>query len=208
MKSHIISVALALVVPLAACSRNSPVASNTTESPTAQSSPSSEATQTSVTKDWYTYTAQDSSYTVKFPKKPLEDNRTVANQNLGKLNYLQVLYEDKANQRAFLTANIKYPGKSSQYNFAKDRIKTELDAIRDGQAQGSNSTISSEKEITYEGLTGREITFKGKKGETMRSRILIDAKQPALYQMLVVAANGNIDFPEAQAFLDSLAISK
>ena len=208
MKSYIISVALALVVPLAACSRSNPVASNTTESPTTQSSPTSDTTQTSVTKDWYTYTAQDNSYTVKFPKKPQEDNRAVSNQNLGKLNYLQVLYEDKVNQRAFLTANIKYPGNSSQYNFAEDRIKKELDAIRDGQAQGSNSTITSEKEITYEGLTGREITFKGKKGEAMKSRVLIDSKQPALYQMIVVAGNGNTDFPEAQAFLDSLTISK
>lgn len=208
MKSHIISLALALVVPVAACSGNNSIASNTADSPTTQSSPTSETSKISVTQNWYTYTAQDSSYTVKFPQKPLEDNKTVANKNLGKLNYLQVLYEDRAKQRAFLTANIKYPGKSSQYNFAKDRIQKELDAIRDAQAQGSNSTISSEKEITYKGLTGREITFKGKKGEAMKSRILIDSKQPALYQMLVISGNGKIDFPEAQAFLDSLTISK
>ena len=210
MKSLFISAALALVIPVAACSGNNPVASNSVQSPTTQSSASSETKSDSVTKDWYTYKAKDNSYTIQFPSKPQEEDKMVANPNVGKLKYMQVLYEDKANNRAYLTSNIIYPGKLSQYNFEKDSIEKELDGIRDGQAQGSNSTVTSEKTITFNGLTGREITFKGKsqRGEAMMSRIMIDPKKPALYQLIVVASDGNLAFPEAQAFLDSLTISK
>ncbi len=44
--------------------------------------------------------------------------------------------------------------------------------------------------------------------EAMMSRIMIDPKKPALYQLIVVAGDGNLAFPEAQAFLDSLTFSK
>jgi aspartate carbamoyltransferase catalytic subunit len=37
---------------------------------------------------------------------------------------------------------------------------------------------------------------------------MIDPKKPALYQLIVVAGDGNLAFPEAQAFLDSLTFSK
>jgi hypothetical protein len=210
MKSLFISATLAFVIPVAACSSNKPVASTEAQSPKTQSSPSSETNPESLIKDWYTYKAKDNSYTIQFPSKPQEEDKTVANPNVGKLKYMQVLYEDKANNRAYLTANIIYPGKSTQYNFGKDRIEKELDGIRDGQAQGSNSTVTSEKTITFNGLTGREITFKGKsqRGEAMMSRIMIDPKKPALYQLIVVSGNGNLAFPEAQAFLDSLTFPK
>jgi hypothetical protein len=210
MKSLFISATLAFVIPIAACSSNNPLASTEVQSLKTQSSPSSEIKSDSVTKDWYTYKAKDNSYTIQFPSKPQEEEKTVANPNVGKLKYMQVLYEDKANNRAYLTANIIYPGKLTQYNFEKDRIEKELDGIRDGQAQGSNSTVTSEKTITFNGLTGREITFKGKsqRGEAMMSRIMIDPKKPALYQLIVVSGNGNLAFPEAQAFLDSLTFSK
>jgi hypothetical protein len=210
MKSLFISAALALVIPVAACSGNNQVASNSVQSPTTQSSASSETKSDSVTKDWYTYKAKDNSYTIQFPSQPQEEDKTVANPNVGKLKYMQVLYEDKANNRAYLTSNIIYPGKLSQYNFEKDSIEKELDGIRDGQAQGSNSNVTSEKTITFNGLTGKEITFKGKsqRGEAMMSRIMIDPKKPALYQLIVVAGDGNLAFSEAQAFLDSLTFSK
>ncbi len=209
MKSLFLSVALVLVLPISACSRTTKVASTDVKSPTSQPALSPEPKSDSASQNWYTYTAKDNSYTIKFPSKPQEEDKSVTNPNVGKLNYMQVLYEDKANNRAYLTANIIYPGKSSQYNFAKDRIEKELDGIRDGQAQGSNSTIASEKTITFKGLTGREIRFKSKnqQGEAMMSRILIDPKKPALYQIIVVAGDGKLDFPEAQAFLDSLTFS-
>ncbi|HEY9632224.1 MAG TPA: hypothetical protein V6D14_02390 [Coleofasciculaceae cyanobacterium] len=203
MKSLFISVAFALVIPLAACTSKNQVASTG-----GQSSPSSETTQVSATKNWYTYTAKDSSYKAKFPGQPQEDEKSILNKNLGQFKYWQVMYEDKANNRAYMTASIKYPGKSSQYNLGQENIEKELDVIRDGQVQGGKSSVASEKKISFNGFPGREITFKGKQGEVIKSRSLLNPKNVTLYQMVVVAGNGNLAFPEAQAFLDSLAVSK
>lgn len=91
----------------------------------------------------------------------------------------------------------------NQYN-----VERGLDKARDSFPKGSKSTVSSEKKITFNGLPGREITFQRKQGGTLVSRMILDLKGAALYQMVVGAGDGNVAFPEAQAFLDSLAIVK
>ncbi|NES93422.1 MAG: hypothetical protein F6K13_31750 [Okeania sp. SIO2B9] len=37
-------------------------------------------------------------------------------------------------------------------------------------------------------------------------RIFIDPSRPTLYSLQIVAEDGNLDFPEAKAFLDSFSI--
>lgn len=203
MKSIFLSVALALAVPLAICNigtNRGAVAE--TQLPTAQSSRVSATTIAAVTTNWYSYTAKDNSYSVKFPNQPQEENESV-NTSLGTLNYLQVMYEDTVNNRAYLTTSQKFPVGANQIN-----AEEFLDEVRDGQAEGGKATIISEKKISLNGFPGREITFKEQQGMAMKSRIFIDPKGPTLYQIILVAEDGNLAFPEAQAFLESFAIPK
>ena len=202
MKFPFLALAVALVVPLTACNTKNIVNAANLQSPVPQSSPSPETTLASVTKDWYNYTAKDSSYSAKFPGQPEEENQST-NSPLGELKYIQASYLDNANSRIYLMMSIKYPVSPSQYDVEKG-----LDGVRDGQARGSKYTVTSEKKISFNGFPGREIILQGKQGELIKSHIFIDPQGPTLYQMMVGADDGNLAFPEAQAFLNSLAIPK
>jgi hypothetical protein len=194
-----IPVILALVAPLAACtSTNSTIANAQTEK--TQASPvhgtkksSAKTPVASLTKNWYHYTAKDGSYSAKFPKRPKE---------LVKSGLAQVMYEDVANNRAYLTQNNKFTANPSELN-----VEKALDAAVASQTQDS-STVSDEKKIELNGLPGREITVRNKKGMAMKARMFIESKEPTLYIVMVAAGNGKLTFPEAQAFLDSLSIPK
>ena len=151
---------------------------------------------------WYKYTAEDDSYTVFFPGQPEEENLS-ADTSLGKLNALLVFYQYPEKQRFFSVSSIKYPVDSSQYNIEKG-----LNGARDGAAINSNSIIISEKKISYQGFPGREIILQSKVKPNLRLllRIFIDPSGPTLYSLQIVAEDGNLDFPEAKAFLDSFVI--
>jgi hypothetical protein len=45
-----------------------------------------------------------------------------------------------------------------------------------------------------------------KEGVVMKMRAFVNPKAPALYLAIVSTDNGDKDFPEAQAFLNSLSI--
>jgi hypothetical protein len=196
MKLLFISVTLALVAPLAACTSNNSVASNTIQSPTTQSSPAPKITPASTTQDWYNYTAKDGSYSIKFPHQPKEqDNST--NTKLGEIKLAQVMYEDKAKNRAFMTQSNTIPVTPEQFNAEKG-----LDGFRDSQNKNGGKVIS-EKQISLEGFPGREIIVQDKNKFVMKSRIFVNSAKPAMYMAIVVAGDGNLNFPEAQTFLDS-----
>ncbi|MGC1393227.1 MAG: hypothetical protein WA828_03015, partial [Coleofasciculaceae cyanobacterium] len=90
----------------------------------------------------------------------------------------------------------------SQYN-----AEAALDRIRDSQVQRGD-TIISEKKITLNGFPGRELTIQTKKNMVVKTRMFINPNDPTLFMALVLAGNGNINFPEADAFLNSLAFAK
>lgn len=153
--------------------------------------------------NWYSYTAKDGSYTVYFPGQPEEQNLSVET-SLGILNALFVFYKYPEKERIFSTSSIKYPVEPSKYNVEKG-----LDGARDGAAQSSNSIIISEKNISYKGFAGREIILQSKVQPDFRLllRMFIDPTGPTLYSLQVTAEDGNLDFPEAKAFLDSFSIA-
>lgn len=201
MKSLFFSVTLALVAPLAACTSNTPVASNITQSPIIQATSVSKITKVSLTQDWYNYTAKDGTYTAKFPGKPIENNNSRKTE-MGEIKFLQVMYQDKDKNLVYMTQSNNYPVPPDQYNAEQG-----LDGARDSQVKGGK-TLLSEKKITLNGLPGRELMIKDQKGITMKTRLFIDPKGPTMYLAIVGSENGKVDFPEATAFLDSLAVSK
>jgi hypothetical protein len=202
MKFSLVPVVFALVVPLAACTGNKSVSSSSVQSPTAQSAPSPETTSASASNNWYKYTAKDGSYSASFPGQPQEKDQSVKTQ-VGELKFSLTSYGDNASKRAYATTSAKYPVKPSEYDVEKG-----LDGARDGQAKNTNATITNEKKISLNGFSGREITLKGANGGAMKTRLFIDPKGPTLYQALVVAEDGNLNFPEADTFLNSLALPK
>ncbi|NEQ36933.1 MAG: hypothetical protein F6K40_11850 [Okeania sp. SIO3I5] len=166
---------------------------------------SSEFTQTNIiylADNWYNYKAKDGSYTIYFPQKPQEENLSL-NTPLGKLNALFVFYQYPEEKRIFYVSHVKYPVEPSQYNVEKG-----LDGARDGAAQNTNSIIVSEKRISYKGFPGREIIFQSRERPDLKTlaRIYIDPNGPILYTLQVIAEDGNLDFPEAKAFLDSFVV--
>ncbi|MDJ0555408.1 MAG: hypothetical protein QNJ68_13385 [Microcoleaceae cyanobacterium MO_207.B10] len=153
--------------------------------------------------NWYSYTAKDGSYTVYFPGIPEEKNLSV-DSPLGILNALFVFYKYPQKERIFSASSVKYPVVPNKYNVEKG-----LDGARDGAANNSNSIIISEKKINYKNFPGREIILQSKVQSDFRLllRMFIDPSGPTLYSLQVTAADGNLDFPEAKAFLDSFTIS-
>ena len=192
-------VIFALVVPLAACSPR-----KNTESAVSTPSPQTQLSSDSQTSDWYNYVSADGSYSVNFPAKPEESSQTV-NLASGGVEYKLVSYDDKKQQRNYTAtvAGIPLPPEANTNKIDPDKI---LDASRDGFAKSSLSNVTSETKINLNGYPGREVIFRGQNNLAIKGRFFINAKTPKIYQVIVGDNTGNIDFPEAQTFLDSFAI--
>jgi hypothetical protein len=70
------------------------------------------------------------------------------------------------------------------------------------------ATVKSETKITQNGNPGREMIITLPTGSAAKVRIVINPNNLKAYQAIVAANDGNLDFPESKAFLESLNISK
>ena len=182
-----VSITLALVAPLAICATNLtdrvkaqvPTTTSETRSPEA-----------GVTKDWYRYTATDGSYTALFPGQPKEIVDTDSS--------LKVRYFDRKNNRAYMLYTFKIDANSNQSEGEK--------VIDEGMALiiQHGATVTDQKKISLNGMSGREIVVRDKDGFVIKMRALVDLKESIMYMTAVAAET--VDFPEAQAFLDSVSI--
>jgi PsbP-like protein len=199
MKLRLVTVIFALVVPLAACSPR-----KKTESAVSTPSSQTQLSSDSQTSTWYNYVSADGSYSVNFPAKPEESSQS-ANLAAGDVEYKLVSYDDKKQQRNYTAtvAGIPLPPGANTNKLDPDKI---LDASRDGFAKSSLSNVTSETKINLNGYPGREVIFRGENNLAIKGRFFINANTPKIYQVIVGDSSGNIDFPEAQTFLDSFAI--
>jgi hypothetical protein len=110
------------------------------------------------------------------------------------------MYEDRANNRAYLTQNTKLSVNPNQLD-----VEEVLDAVIASVSE-DGATVTNQKKISLNGLPGREVTVQNKEGVVIKMRAFVNPKVPALYVAIVSTENSNKDFPEAQAFLDSLSI--
>jgi hypothetical protein len=186
-----VPVALALVAPLSLCATNLTSRANA-QAPTMVSSTSEPIAL--LTKDWYHYTALDGSYSALFPGQPVESVQS---------SLVQVVYGDRANNRAYLTQIFKPDTKINT-----DEVDKFLDAIVAKALDGN--TLIDQKKINRQGLPGREITMRGLKGDlkglVVKLQVFINPKESSVY--LAMVGGQNIDFPEAQAFLDSISVAQ
>jgi hypothetical protein len=185
-----VPVALALVAPLSLYTNNLTSRANAQVPATTSSTLSPVAV---LTKDWHHYTAKDGSYSALFPGKPEESVES---------GYEQVGYYDRALQRGYMMQFQKLPT-----NPNPNEVEKGFDAAAASLSQ-NGATIIDQKKISFKALPGREITMKSKEGLLMKMRALVDSKVPAMYIAIVAAENGNLDFPEAQAFFDSISVAQ
>lgn len=186
-----IPVALAILAPLATCTNNLTARASTLVPTT--SSPY-KTTFAALTSDWYRYTATDGSYSALFPGQPKDSVELDSS--------VQIMYEDRANNRAYMTQKTKLSINPSQLN-----VEEVLDAGVAALSEDGD-TVTGQKKISMFGLPGREITVQSSNGTVMKMRAFVSPKVPAMYIAVVGAEKGNLDFPEAQAFLDSVSISQ
>jgi hypothetical protein len=110
------------------------------------------------------------------------------------------MYEDRANNRAYLTQNTKLSVNPNQLD-VEEVLDTVIASVSE---DGAN--VTNPKKIRLNGLPGREFIVQDKEGVVMKMRAFVNPKVPALYLAIVSTENGDKDFPEAQAFLNSLSI--
>jgi hypothetical protein len=177
---------LALVAPLAIC------ATNRTDRVNAQGRIAESETRSpeTITKDWYRYTAKDGSYSVLFPGQPKETVDTDSS--------VKVWYFDSAGNRAYMMYTFKLDANSNQNEEEKIIDKGIALIIQYG------ATVTDQKKISLNGMSGREIVVRHKDGLVMKMRASVDLKESIMYITGVAAEN--VDFPEVQAFLDSVSI--
>lgn len=185
-----VPVALALVAPLSLYTNNLTDTANA-QVPTMVSSTSEPVAL--LTKDWYRYTASDGSYSALFPGQPEESVES---------GYEQAGYYDRALHRGYMMLFQKLPTNPNPNEVEKGFDAAVASLSQDG------TTIIDQKKISFKALPGREITIKSKEGLLMKMRMLVDSKVPVMYVAIVAAANGNLDFPEAQAFFDSISVGQ
>jgi hypothetical protein len=128
-------------------------------------------------EDWIGHTSQDGTMSAKFPEKP-EIKDISANTAIGRLDFRMIVYENAAKDVAFMISKVKYPVDPSEYD-----VKGGLNGAMQGAVTQVNGKLVSQKDIKMFGLPGKEMVIKAGKGPTIRARVFIDGKGPALYQV-------------------------
>lgn len=190
MKYRLLAVIFALLVTLFISNSDSAAeGSSDIQEPTVESAPEVESDLSSLSNDWYTYTAKDGSYTVKFPGEPLEESSN------------RVTYGDQI--LAYMTQINDF---SETAGFEEIQIEDIFAAIRSSLAK--NNRIEKEAEISQNGHSGIELTLRREDGLALKMRIFFDMNGRKLYQAIVGSPAGNLSLPEAEAFLNSFKIAR
>lgn len=210
MKLRLLAVFFALIVPVSACN-NSNTATKSTQQPTdtpTKSAIASTGTPATTNNNWYTYSSKTGDYTAKFPEKPIEKQqslKTNANISQTSVEAGQVAYLDKTNQRIYLVNHIEIPIPKG----ANAKKLNPEQVLEQGQAQmlkTMGATLKTETKINQNGNPGREITMNLPNGAAAITRVFINTKSLKAYRALIAVKDGNLNFPEAKLFLDSLII--
>jgi hypothetical protein len=179
----------------------SPETSPGTSSPEVTSSPSVAPNTSSNSGNWYSYKSTDGSYSVDFPAQPQEQKRSVDSAGK-KIDFTLVNYPDQANKRFYAAAVSNVPLPPG----AKFDVEKGLDGARDNAVKSANAKLIKEEKITLNGYEGRELTMQGQGTLVAKQRMFADPKNFKLYQAILVAEDGKVDFPEAKQFFDSFQI--
>ncbi|MBO9999658.1 MAG: hypothetical protein J7641_11745 [Cyanobacteria bacterium SID2] len=222
MKYKFLALLLALTLPLSACGGGDTAtdttepADETTETTTGETtettSDASDDSETvadaagtagDIVEGWYTYEPDSGLYSVQFPGEPQEQTQNIPVEGQETTIELPLaIYEDSGNRRAYMSgANLIPIPEGATFDVEKG-----LDGGRDSAVENTNSTIESEEKIEVSGLPGRSIVMATPEGMRFKLMMIADVDNAVLYQLLVGAEDGNIEFSEADTFFNSFQV--
>jgi hypothetical protein len=145
--------------------------------------------------EWQEFSSPDGRFSITFPAKAEEEVKTLntAEGPVEMHEYLATL-----GNRAFLATY-------SDYAKGEDEVKAEtrLAGWRAGVMKGR--TLITEREMTVDGLPGRELIMDTPEGLQIQARAFYRGKR--LFQALVAAPKGDLHPDETTRFLGSLKIT-
>ncbi|HEX8921191.1 MAG TPA: hypothetical protein VF766_06915 [Pyrinomonadaceae bacterium] len=159
---------------------------------------------TSTTLSWQEYKAEDGSFTVEMPTKPVED---VVGQetSLGTLD-THTIAGNMGRDGIYVVAYTDFP---------VDATKVPASRILDGAAQGtvknSGATMVSKKDITLDGYPGLEIEMTVPPSQVPGGGLAVCRiywAAPRMYVMLVGGAESSEVYRDRAKFLDSFKLQK
>ncbi|WP_196889905.1 hypothetical protein [Aureivirga sp. CE67] len=159
-----------------------------------------------IQEDWFHYTSEKFGYEVDFPQKPLEQNTTL-NTEIGPLemNYSMVQETDlNADNMVYMVNYTVYPSdKISSDN--KEMIDGFLRGAVDGAVRNVGGKLLTEKELSYKGYPGREITIDFQNG-TAVIRMRVYLVNNVNYILQTISKAGKADNPNANKFMNSFEL--
>ena len=148
---------------------------------------------------WEEYELGDGKLGVKFPSEPISLNQK-AETDVGPIN-IHLHQLDISDSYAFVSSFTEYPA-TAEYD-----VDAGLVGAVNGAAESGQGTIESVKDISKNGVKGKEAYFAGQQGFVMRARFYISHKagKPAIYSAVVVASDkSTLENETTNAFLDSM----
>lgn len=160
---------------------------------------------------WVEYTAPDGRFTARLPEQPEVQEQTVPTE-AGDIQIVMYLTEDS--DGALILSHNELPAPVAELVQGGDPtlIKTMLDGGRDGAMANVSGAVTSEQDITVDGMTGRDIVFAvdaavSPTGQAIDGRARILVTPDRLWQAMVLANQGKLDAEQVDAFFEAFKIA-
>ncbi len=219
MKLHLLAIYCTVLISLVACGEkndnnqvtktpNSPVPTVKNETPINNNSSSSSAANSSSSQtnnipisEWIEYESKEGKYVAKFPQQPEE---LAQNKEQG-IKGQEVVYVDQNKKRLYLITYLILP---QEVQKKVKNINTEefLKNLQQDIISSMKGSLKTETPIEQNGIKGREFVLDIGQGATVKARVFFNPKNYQAYRIVIGTKQGNLDFPEAQNFLDSFVI--
>ncbi len=161
---------------------------------------------------WITFTAPDSSFTVRLPEEPEVQNETVPTE-AGDLE--MAMYLTESDDRMVMLSHNGFPASVAELIAAGDDtfVQGLLDGGRDGAVSNVGVALQDEKQITVAGFPGREFTFSvdssaARTGEAMTGFARVILTKDRLYQLISLTTADETNPAAVQAFFDSFLLTE
>lgn len=148
--------------------------------------------------EWYEYASEEGNYKVMFPGEP-EIQTDTLDLPTGEANVVLARYQDDILGRVYLFSHNQIPLPEDE----SVQIEEAFDSSRDSIAAQLGAEVKDEKDIETNGYPGREIVMR-REGR-FAAKVRVFYANQTQYMAIVGTEDENLDVPEVQKFLDSIA---
>jgi PsbP-like protein len=147
---------------------------------------------------WQTFTAQDRSFSIEFPDKPIEDTSQISTESGG----TAVLHQVSAKPNVHSVFSCIYTNRENPEKNTPDQA---LHLALEGSMRNVQGTVLSQKEITVQGNPGLEIRASARNNSNMDARIIVVGSR--LYMIMIVDTEKPNDAKAVQRVFQSFKLS-